>query len=447
MQRLTAPDQQQGLQQQQQQQQQQPQYAALATTDNKPLSHYTKWDEISPAGQNYLLQLEGLTEEYKAQCRQLDECERLKDPKHAKKGMEEDARQLSQTLQGVSNHVQGDMEEAANLSVRVKGQLADAVSGYRAFQRSLKWRQAAAKASQGQVMSQSDRDQLSGPITLPSQFLQHAVPSFQETVSEYRELVVELENNLPLEDGAKAGGGSDPLYSLQQVINDLHGSFVHVAAQIDTLNENVADAKEAFLAQRRQAGEYSDPFAEAERRNQAKRDAARARTATIPPARPGQAQPQHAQQAQQPSGTPLLALPAPAAAPAASAAAPATGTGLFGSSFTATPASAPATSPFSAAAAAPAGGLFGAPAAAPAASRTGLFGAATTPAATPGLFGAAAPAGGGLFGAATPAAAPGTGLFGAPAAGTPGASLFGAPAATTNAISRQASMRKGKSKK
>ncbi len=61
------PQQQPGLfgiqpQQQPQQQQQGPQLqsssAALTTKDGKPLSHATKWEDISPQGQAYLLELE-----------------------------------------------------------------------------------------------------------------------------------------------------------------------------------------------------------------------------------------------------------------------------------------------------------------------------------------------------------------------------------------------------
>ena len=31
---------------------------ALVTKDGKPLTHSTKWDDISPQGQHYLLELE-----------------------------------------------------------------------------------------------------------------------------------------------------------------------------------------------------------------------------------------------------------------------------------------------------------------------------------------------------------------------------------------------------
>ena len=54
-----------GIQPQQQQQQQQQQggqlqssSAALTTKDGKPLSHATRWEDISPQGQAYLLELE-----------------------------------------------------------------------------------------------------------------------------------------------------------------------------------------------------------------------------------------------------------------------------------------------------------------------------------------------------------------------------------------------------
>jgi hypothetical protein len=50
-----------GAQPQQQQQQQQQVSGALSTKEGRPLTHATKWDDISPQGQAYLLELECVT--------------------------------------------------------------------------------------------------------------------------------------------------------------------------------------------------------------------------------------------------------------------------------------------------------------------------------------------------------------------------------------------------
>ena len=50
-----------GGQPQQQQQQQQQVSGALSTKEGRPLTHATKWDDISPQGQAYLLELECVT--------------------------------------------------------------------------------------------------------------------------------------------------------------------------------------------------------------------------------------------------------------------------------------------------------------------------------------------------------------------------------------------------
>ena len=60
-----------GAQPQQQPQQQQVS-GALSTKEGRPLTHATKWDDISPQGQAYLLELECVMHALQSRCRKQD---------------------------------------------------------------------------------------------------------------------------------------------------------------------------------------------------------------------------------------------------------------------------------------------------------------------------------------------------------------------------------------
>lgn len=75
-------------------------------------------------------------------------------------------------------------------------------------------------------------------------------------VEQYRAMVGELEVVLPGAAGASGmdAQGVDAGQALSETLNNLHDVFIHVAADLDTLHEAVAAAKEAHLARQRQVG-------------------------------------------------------------------------------------------------------------------------------------------------------------------------------------------------
>ncbi|CAL8467152.1 g6688 [Coccomyxa elongata] len=377
--------------QQAQQAQASAQYQVLITKENKPIVHSTAWDDIHPEGQKYLLELEKQILQYREESRQLDECERLKDSWQLKQGLKQDERAVKQLLQTLENDLRVNNDTIAAFRERVLQLLRDTEAGVRAFQRSQKWREAA-KASQGQVLPPSVREQLSGAVVLPSLFLRDTIPSFQEAVAQYTTIAADLERVLPQGSGAPArrAGGEDALQALPAALSNLHSLLIHVAARLDRLYERLADAKEAHLAQLAAEGDDRDPFAEAEERERRRsQDAKRRHTAMPQPA-------QAATQAPATASAPMLALPAPGSAPSPAPAA----TGFFS-------------------------GLGAQPPATPASASPGLFGGG----------------GGGLFGSATGAGTPG--LFGS----TAPANIFGQAATDPAPLQRQPSVRKGKSRK
>ncbi|BDA40534.1 probable nucleoporin p58/p45 [Coccomyxa sp. Obi] len=331
--------------------------------------------------------------QYREESRQLDECERLKDSRQLKQGLKQDERAVKQLLQTLENDLRVNNDTIAAFRERVLQLLRDTETGVRAFQRSQKWREAA-KASQGQVLPPSVREQLSGAVVLPSLFLRDTIPSFQEAVAQYTAIAADLERVLPQGSAAqarRAACGEDALQALPAALSNLHSLLIHVAARLDRLHERLADAKEAHLAQLAAEGDDRDPFAEAEERERRRSQDAKRRHTAMPQA--GQA----ATQAPATASAPMLALPAPGSAPSPAPAA----TGFF-SGIGAQPA---------ASAASPSPGLFGS-------GGGGLFGSTTTGAGTPGLFGST----------------------------TPG-SLFGQAATDPAPLQRQPSVRKGKSRK
>eukprot|EP00959_Pyramimonas_sp_CCMP1952_P342678 7179223-Pyramimonas_sp.AAC.1 len=61
------------------------------------------------------------------------------------------------------------------------------------------------------------------------------------------------------------------------IMANLHDFFLHVGAKVEALHSQTASAKEAHLRARTAAGDYRDPFDEADRKEAAKREAALAK--------------------------------------------------------------------------------------------------------------------------------------------------------------------------
>ncbi|KAL3154593.1 hypothetical protein ABBQ32_014043 [Trebouxia sp. C0010 RCD-2024] len=366
-----------------QQQGQQQQQHQLSTRNNQPINDSTPWDDINEQSQQTLLQLERRILQYRNERQQLAACQRLQEGKESKQEMDIEHKVLLQALNVLSNVVRSDSDSIDSFRERVMQLLHHTEVAVMTAQRAQAWRDISKKVHEGQPVDAAERDRvLRLPITLPSNYLRKAIQQFQETLQQYEQLVQNLERVVQADDGlhpsAPPQDGDEP--PLQIILHNVYRYLTAVAANLDRLHEGVADAKQQFLDKRKEEGDSSDPFAEADRREREQRKAEKARSQAVLTFSAAQRQ---------------AAGPPPSAPQATSV--------LFGSAAAFGQSSSAA------------GGM---------ATTGGLFGAATGAA-----FGTSQPAAGGLFGSSQPAAAASGGMFSMPPSGA-APSLFGAPAAS-----------------
>ncbi|KAA6421411.1 MAG: Hydroxyproline-rich glyco family [Trebouxia sp. A1-2] len=378
------------------QQQQQQQQNQLSTKNGQPISDSTPWDDINDPSKQVLLSLEKQIMEYRHQKQQVDACQRLQESQEAKEDMEAEHHSLAQILSVLANIVKSDSDSIDSFRERVMQLLHHTEVAVMTAQRAETWRQLSKKMQHGQPIDPAERDRLLRlPITLPSNYLRIAIQQFQETLQQYEQLVQSLERVVQPEEGLhpalRSQEGHEP--PLKIILQNLYRYLMAVTANLDKLHEGVADARQAFLDKKKQGGDYSNCFEEADQRGLFSSAAAFGQSA---------------------GGSSLFGAPAQSAAVTGTlfgASQPASG-GLFG-----IPQSAAST-----------GSVFGSPQSVPAAG--GLFGAA--PGAIP-AFGAA-PGATPAFGAQQPASPFGGTAQSAAAFGQPiGGGGFG----QQNAFNRQ----------
>ncbi|KAJ8764558.1 hypothetical protein K2173_006298 [Erythroxylum novogranatense] len=419
--------QQQQQQQLAQQQQQQQQQLYLFTNDRTPASYSTKWADLHPDSQKFLLQIEERILEYRDESQRLDQCSRLYDSSISNEGFELDASHIVQELGGISTAMERQKALLQELMTNVKDMLRNTEIAVRSFMMlcprfihpnaggtsnaTAPSQSAGATFAQGSTVQPASTpimpvfDFYSGLPKKPSPFMQQTVVRFEKYLGECRQWIEELEQLLLDTDMNSSYPSSSLLQSLPKVMSNVHDFFVHVAAKVESIHQYIQSMKMAYLADQRRRGDGNDPFLEADRRETAKQEAAAKRVhPTL-----------HLPAGSQPL-TQVLELIANSAIPGASAtavaqtaptAAAASGSGfsLFNtpssSAFLSMPASSLFATPSSSA---PVTSLFGSSGASPQTSLLGssslsLFGSASTPS----LFGAGAPtfgttaAGGSLF--------------------------------------------------
>jgi hypothetical protein len=274
-------------QQQQQQQQQQQAAAQLVTKDNRPLTHSTKWDDLSPQAQQYLMELEKIISACREECRQLDGEERLQEAAGSRSGLEETVRALSQSVTALGVRVRADTEETENVREMVVHLLHHTEAALHTFKRTHAWREAA-RSAPGQPLATHVIEQLGGPIALPSKFLSETVASLHERLRAHEHAAGELEAALHRSGYGRSSSGnryvssdSDSgaaLASLQFSIANLHDCLMRTAAKLQTLDDRLSKIKSQKVAELRQTNGYAaDPFEEAERydKSQQREDAAK----------------------------------------------------------------------------------------------------------------------------------------------------------------------------
>ena len=353
-----------------------------------PVTAQTRFDELSPESQAYLRSVGDAVRKHGAAAEDLEGISRLREAVPARVARQGGAAAVRRAG-AARTALEAEAEALAKLRGEVLRALREAEGAYHLHQRL----RARAAAAQAQQPTQPPAEALAPP-RLPPPWLVDAVARFEAEIGGIAHAAVQVEQALAprraADDALMSGGGGETAM-LPRVVKNANDYLLRVAARVERIVAQVNERKHAHLAERRRAGDESNPFLEAEYKE--KREAARAKEEAM--RLQGAATPSAAAQQQQQQQQPVAAA--------------ATG---------ALPAAVPATTPAFGAAPAATGGLFG----------------AAAPAATGGLFGAAAPAAtGGLFGAAAPTAAPGTGgsLFGSAPAATTAAPAFGAaPAAS-----------------
>ncbi|KAJ7952902.1 nuclear pore complex protein NUP58 [Quillaja saponaria] len=284
------------LQQQQQQQQQQHQLF-LFTNDRTPANYSTKWADLHPDSQKFLLQIEERILGYRDESQRLDQSSRLYDSAVSNDGFEHDANHIVQELTGISTGMERQKTFLQELMVIVKDMLHNTEVAVRSFimLRSRFLHPNVGGASSATVPPQTPGatvtpgsnsqptsasivpvfDFYSGVPKKPSPFLKKTILRFEKYLGECRQWIEELEQLLLLDsDRSGSSSGSSLLDSLPKVMSNVHDFFVHVAAKVESIHQYIESMKTAYLAEQRRRGDVNDPFLEADRRETARQEAA-----------------------------------------------------------------------------------------------------------------------------------------------------------------------------
>ncbi|XP_076932554.1 nuclear pore complex protein NUP58-like [Bidens hawaiensis] len=326
-----------------QQQQQQSHQLFLFTNDKTPA---TKWADLHPDSQKFLLQIEERILEYRDESQRLDQCGRLYDSSVSNDGFELDASHIVQELCGISTAMDRQKVLLQDLTSNVKDMLRNTEIAVRSFmmlqskfhnpnKTSATTSQPSGGATTAITTTSTQPttsamvpvyDFYSGMPRKPSPYLQQTVARFDKYLAECRQWIEELEQLLLLEAN-KTGlnNNASLLQSLPKVMTNVHDFFVYVAAKVEGMHQYMESMKTAYLADQRGRGDANDPFLEADRRETAKRAAAARRVhPTL-----------HLPANSQPS-TQAAASSATSAAPPASVPAATGGSGLFSTPFAST---------------------------------------------------------------------------------------------------------------
>lgn len=434
--------QQQQLQQQQQQLQQHQSQIFLFTNEKTPASYGTKWADLHPDSQKFLLQIEERILEYRDESQRLDQCGRLYDSSVSSEGFELDASHIVQELGGISTAMDRQKVLLQNLTANVKDMLRNTEIAVRSFMM-LRSKFVHPNKSSAVTTSQASGtittttqpttsamvpvyDFYSGMPRKPSPFLQQTVARFDKYLGECCQWIEELEQLLILESNKNAlNSNSSLLQSLPKVMSNVHDFFVYVAAKVESIHQYMESMKTAYLAdQRGRGGDGNDPFLEADRRETARKAAAARRV------HPTLHLPSNSQPSAQAAGGSATTVAPPASASASAA----TGaSGLFSTPFTATSSSSLFSTPV--ATSAPSFPSFASSGASP---QTSIFAVASS-SPTPSLFNTTSAAGTSTF--SSPFASnPSAGASTFPTSfGTTAASTFSTPFGTGAATGSGAS--------
>eukprot|EP00877_Chromochloris_zofingiensis_P003302 jgi/Chrzof1/12973/Cz07g14160.t1 len=248
--------------------------------------HYnTKFEELPPDIQKQLFQIQQEITKYENDRIAVSQQLQQRDASGLRKDIEAETSGLKSQLKDVQLNIRLEQEALADFRVKAVRLLKSTESVVRTFQRSKLWREAP-QQYKGQILPPALQELLSMPVVLPSPFLEEAVAGFQAKVQEYRTCLSELEQVL-----ASHGSHDTPDINLVQtlptILSSMHDYFIHVAAKLERVHNEVEKAKAAYLAQLRQQGIYSDPFERA-RRQEHMQQSQQQKPVVIPLSLPGQ---------------------------------------------------------------------------------------------------------------------------------------------------------------
>ncbi|KAF7809787.1 nuclear pore complex protein NUP58 [Senna tora] len=413
---------------------QQPQQIFLFTRDKTPATYSTKWADLHPDSQRFLLQIEERILEYRDESQRLDQSSRLFDSSVSNEGSESDASHIIKELGGISTAIGRQKNLLQELTSVIKNLLRNTEVAVRSF---MMLRPRFLHPSVGNASSATAPSHTPGVTVMPSlsnqpsptsivpvldffyngvpkkpsPFLQKTISRFENNLAECRRRIEELEQLLVLDSERKTyNSGSSRLQSLPKVVTNVHDVFVNVAAKVESIHQHINSMKSVYLAEQRHRGEVNNPFVEADRRETARQEASSKRV------------------------HPTLHLPANSQ-PSTQVA------GLFSSSGTQGALAAPHTSPLTSNSSGSGLSVFSTPSSAPSSSMPSLFPTPTTSAPVSSLFGSSSAtpktsgfkvSSGSLFGS-TPSQFGNTNT--APSFGSvPGGSVFPTPSTSVSSL-------------
>ncbi|KAG1666542.1 hypothetical protein FOA52_014439 [Chlamydomonas sp. UWO 241] len=244
----------------------QPQLGAQPGQQPGLVTYSTRYDDLPADKQTELQGIQREIGNYREDCEKLERDARLHDSVSMKKSMEEETSGLRASLQGMLNSIRADDDALADFREKVLKLLRSTEYAVRTFERAKLWRDVP-QQYKGQIIPTQVQEMLASPVVLPSPYLEQAVKGFQQTLDNYRSVIGELEQALPADIAERLGNGDDAgmAQQLPLVIAHMHDFFVHVAARMERLHQEVQKCKDLFIAQRRAEGQYADPFEESRR--------------------------------------------------------------------------------------------------------------------------------------------------------------------------------------
>ncbi|XP_044947755.1 nuclear pore complex protein NUP58-like [Hordeum vulgare subsp. vulgare] len=265
------------------------QQARLYTAEGGPAGYRTKWEELHPVSQHLLLQIEDKIRDERHACEQVEQCRRLSDPSVSKNCFELDARQITQEIGLISAIMDREKALIQSLMADVREIMSHvdfAICAYAKVRRSLVSGGAGLAYSAGSFDGESScaPTDFSRHSTMartfrncydsvyrPSLFMQHIVERFEKQLEECCKLIGELEQLVQTKNDKTHPA---TLGSLPKVISNVHDYFIYVASKVENLHQHAETIRTQYLNDLRNSGNWNDPFAEADRKEAAKQEAA-----------------------------------------------------------------------------------------------------------------------------------------------------------------------------